>query len=61
VATPKIKFSRPDRFAHRLVKAANALNSMAELYAETTVAIQDAARELIRVADEITEKERTKK
>jgi hypothetical protein len=52
----KLKLSRPNRLAHRLVKTANALNSMAELMAETVVAIQDAARECIRLSEEIEEK-----
>jgi hypothetical protein len=46
---------------HRLVKTANALNSAAELMAETTVAIQDAARALVRLADDIEELEKEAK
>jgi hypothetical protein len=37
------------------VKAANAFNSAAELMAETVVAIQDAARECVRLAEELEE------
>lgn len=54
----KLKLSRPDRLAHRLVKLANALNSMAELNAEFNVALQDAARAAIQLLEEIEEETR---
>jgi hypothetical protein len=55
---PKIKLTRPNRMANRMMKATNALNSMAELMAETVVAIQDAGQALMRVAEEIEEQEK---
>lgn len=58
---PKIKPTRPNRLAHRLVKTANAFNSAAELMAETVVAIQDVARECVRLAEEIEEQEKEAK
>ena len=47
--------------ANRLMKATNALNSVAELMAETVVAIQDAGQALMRVAEEIEEQEKEAK
>lgn len=53
---PKLKLSRPNRLAHRLVKAGNALNLAAEMMAETVVSLQDAARACVDLAGEIEEK-----
>lgn len=62
MAGQKSKLSRQTRMAHRLIKTANAFNSAAELAAEWVVAMQDAARECVRLAEEIEEqmKEETK-
>lgn len=58
MTAPKLKLSRPNRLAHRLVKTANALNSVAEMTAELTVAYQDAANACLRLAEEIEEQEK---
>lgn len=54
----KSELSRPSRLAHRLVKTANALNSAAELMAETVVALQDAGQACVRLAEELEEREK---
>lgn len=60
MAAPKLKLSRPNRLAHRLVKTGNALNLAAEMMAETVVAIQDASRACIDLASELEENEKAK-
>lgn len=52
--------ARPRRLSERLIKTANALNSAAELMAEAVVAIQDASRACVRLAEEIEEVRPTK-
>jgi hypothetical protein len=47
------------RVAERALKAAKELNGLAEVFAETTVNLQDSARALTRLAEEI-EQEATK-
>ncbi len=60
MAGRKFELYRPNRLAYRLAKAGNALNSTAELMAETVVTLQDAAQALVRLAEEIDENEKTK-